>query len=203
LYFFYVALCLPFFLAGGLDVGVLSIMSRPATLYYNFSIVIFFAFGLLLVMMTLNQAGGRLAKFRRPLWIAFGLQLVVAVPVGLSEFHHVWRQSLEAAVTVPAADVRAAWTMVDKACTVSPADVLLQRFYRLPYWIRPQAVAKAHMVVMVDPHLYPPQGLWRDRIHGFVAANRAHLRLVGRAGPVSVWLDPQVPCLPWAALGRS
>ena len=196
LYFIYVILCLPFFLAGALDVAVLSIMSRPASLYYDFSIVIFFAFGMLLVLTTLNRATGRVARIRRLLWIAFGIQLVVAVPVGLAAFHHTWRKSMEAAVTVPAADTEAAWKMVDKACTVSPADALLQRFYRLPYWVRPRAAEHARTVVMVDPELYPPQALWRDHIHGFVAANRARLRLVGRAGPVSVWLDPKAPCLP-------
>lgn len=202
-YFYLSALQPPFFLAGLIDVSVYSLMQRPATLYYNFNVVTFFAFGALLSLMPgtatapLPPVMPRWQRWQQRLRVLFMVQTGLAVPTGLWEMHHVWTSSLAASVTVPQRDAEAAWSLVDPQCGVAPADALLDRFHHLPFWLQPQWADRARYVVAIDAGALSEEARRRDSLHRFVAENRSHLKLLGRSGAVSVWLDPAVACRAW------
>lgn len=175
-----------------------SIMSRKANLYFNFTIVTFLAFGVLLTLIRLRNASvDTLAnQLRRLVAVAFALQLILCVPLGLWQLQDVWVKGTTGRWGVPsqpvsAADAEAAWRMVDLSCSVTVSNSLLQRFYRAPYWFQSKHIGAARFIVVTDRMLNLPASR-RDWVSAFFAAQAGQLDLIGRSGPVTVWRD-----LPW------
>ena len=204
LYFFYAFGSPAFVLAGLPDIAMFSIMTRKANLYFNFTIVTFLAFGVLLTLIRLRNAPiGTLAnRWRRPVAAAFALQLILCVPLGLWQLHDVWVKGNTGrwgppSQPVSAADTEAAWRMVDLSCSVTVSNNLLHRFYRAPYWFQSHSIGAARFVVVTDRTLLKLPARQRDWISKFFATQVDQLDLVGRSGPVTVWRNRNAPCLPW------
>jgi len=204
LYFFYAFGSPAFVLAGLPDIAMFSIMTRKANLYFNFTIVTFLAFGVLLTLIRLRNAPiGTLAnRWRRPVAAAFALQLILCVPLGLWQLHDVWVKGNTGrwgppSQPVSAADAEAAWRMVDLSCSVTVSNNLLHRFYRAPYWFQSHSIGAARFVVVTDRTLLKLPARQRDWISKFFATQVDQLDLVGRSGPVTVWRNRNAPCLPW------
>jgi hypothetical protein len=192
--YFWLAFGSPTFVVAGLpDLAMFSVMARDANHYFDFTIVIFLAFGLLLTLIRLRgSAPGTPARRWRPaLAAAFAVQLLLCVPFGLADLRHAWARAVPLAPPPPAADAEAGWNMVDPNCSVTVSDGLLPRFYEARYWLQWPRVASARFVVTATGEAQA------DPVADFVAAHAARLDLVGRSGPVAVWRNPGVPCLPW------
>ena len=197
LYFFYAAGS-PLFLVSVLpDIGMYSVMTRASNLYFNFTIITFLAFGVLLTLLRLatTPEGTVLARLRKPLIVAFAVQLTVGVPVGLLEFGHVWGKRAPDSRPVAAADQEAAWRMVDLSCSAAVSSSLLDRFYRLPFYLQWWHVGEAQEVVVVDRALLTARG--HDPVLEFVEAHPGRFELIGRSGPVTVWRNRDRGCFPW------
>jgi len=204
LYFFYAFGSPAFVLAGLPDIAMFSIMSRKANLYFNFTIVTFLAFGVLLTLIRLRNASvDTLAnQLRRLVAVAFALQLILCVPLGLWQLQDVWVKGTTGRWGVPsqpvsAADAEAAWRMVDLSCSVTVSNSLLQRFYRAPYWFQSKHIGAARFIVVTDRNLLNLPASRRDWVSAFFAAQAGQLDLIGRSGPVTVWRDRNASCLPW------
>ncbi len=199
LYFIYAIGSLPFYLATLPDVGMYSVLERSSSVYYDFTCIVMLSFGTLAALLRLHAAGesGFAGLARRLFKVAIAAQLAIAIPWTGWQFVHDWHKSMLAAVHVPAADKEAAWNMVDLNCGVCPHDAILDRFYKLPYWLRTDLPQVARYLVTIDPASLSAVALERDPLTPFLAANRDRLRLVGRAGPLTVWLNPSVPCRSW------
>ena len=204
LYFFYAFGSPAFVLAGLPDIAMFSIMSRKANLYFNFTIVTFLAFGVLLTLIRLRNtpAGTPANRWCRPVTAAFALQLILCVPLGLWQLHDVWVKGTTGRWGVPsqpvsAADAEAAWRMVDLSCSVTVSNDLLHRFYRAPYWFQSKHIDAARFIVVTDRPLLNLPARRRDWVSTFFATQASQLDLVGRSGPVTVWRNRNAPCLPW------
>lgn len=199
LLYFYLSLGSPIFVLAALpDIGMYSIMRRLADLWYAFCIVPFLAFGVLMTVHKLCAASPsrKWQRLRGVLTGAFALQLLVCVPVGAWTLIHTWRKVHIESSPVPSADAEAAWRSVDRACAVAAANNLLGRFYRLPYYIQSYHVQSARYIVATDRTLLRPDAT-PDAVINFVDRHRSDLEFVARFGPVTVWRNPDVPCLPW------
>jgi uncharacterized membrane protein len=204
LYFFYAFGSPAFVLAGLPDIVMFSIMTRKVNLYFNFTIVTFLAFGVLLTLIRLRnaRAGTPAYQWRRPVAVAFAIQLILSVPFGLWDLHQIWVKGNTGRWGAPsqpvsAADAEAAWRMVDLSCSLTVSNSLLHRFYRAPYWFQPKHIGAARFIVATDRILLNQPRVSQDRISAFVAARAGQLDLVGRSGAVTVWRDRNAPCLPW------
>ena len=192
-------------LAGLPDIAMFSIMTRKANLYFNFTIVTFLAFGVLLTLIRLRNAPvGTLAnRWRRPVTMALAIQLILCVPFGLWDLHQIWVKGNAGGWGLPsqpvsASDAEAAWRMVDLSCSVTVSNSLLQRFYRAPFWFQSHNIGSARFIVVTDRSLLNlPASRQDDWVSAFFAAQARQLDLVGRSGPVAVWRDRNAPCLPW------
>jgi len=203
-YFFYAFGSPAFVLAGLPDIVMFSMMHKghldfnftaKANLYYNFTIVTFLAFGVLLTLIRLRNAQAN--HWRRLVAAAFALQLILCVPFGLWQMHQIWARRIISSQPVSAADAEAAWRMVDLSCSVTVSNGLLHRFFGAPYWFQSYHIGVARFIVATDSSLLnQPRGS-QDRIPAFVAARAGQLDLIGRSGPVTVWRDRNAPCLPW------
>jgi len=195
LYFWYAFGSPAFVLAGIPDLALFSIMTRDANHYFDYTIVAFLAFGVLLALVRLRAASvGTLAgRFRPAIAAAFALQLVLCVPFGLLELRHQWARGVAEAPPVAAADAEAARRMVDPACSVTVSAALLPQFYRVRYWFQWENADKARFIVTGNP----PNPGQDDQVADFVATHAAQLDPVGRSGPVTVWRNRDAPCLPW------
>jgi hypothetical protein len=203
LYFFYAFGSPTFVLAGLPDIAMFSIMSRKANLYFDFTIVTFLAFGVLLTLIRLYNAPADTPtnRWRRPVAAVFAIQLILCVPFGLWELHHVWVKGNTGRWGVPsqpvsAADAEAAWRMVDLSCSVTVSNSLLHRFYRTPHWFQSKHMDAARFIVVTDRSLLNLPAR-RDWVSAFFAAHAGQLEFVGRSGPVTVWRNRKAPCLPW------
>jgi uncharacterized membrane protein len=197
--YFYLALGSPIFVVAVLpDIAMYSVMRRLVDLWYVFCIVPFLAFGVLMSVHKLCAAvaAPNWQRARGVLLGAFALQLIVCVPVGSWTLIHTWRKVHVESSPVPSADIEAAWRAVDLDCSVVAANNLLGRFYRLPYYIQSYHVGSARYLVSTDRALLKPNAT-PDGVIGFVEAHRTVLDRVARFGPVTVWRNPEVPCLPW------
>jgi uncharacterized membrane protein len=199
LLYFYLSLGSPIFVVAVLpDLGMYSLMRRLADLWYVFCLVPFLAFGVLMTVHKLSSAPAT-AKWQQGRGVllgAFALQLLICVPVGSWTLVHTWRKVHIESSPVPSADVEAAWRIVDRACAVAAANNLLGQFYRLPYYIQSYHVGSARYLVSTDRALLKPNAT-PDGVISFVDAHRPNLERVARFGPVTVWRNPGVPCLPW------
>jgi hypothetical protein len=195
LYFFY-AFGSPAFVAAGIpDIAMFSIMKQDANHYFDFTIVTFLAFGVLMALTRLRVApvGTLAGRFRPVITAAFALQVVLCVPFGLLELRHQWARGVAEAPPVAAADAEAAWRMVDPACSVTVSAALLPQFYRVHYWFQWENAGNARFIVTGNP---PNRGQ-DDQVADFAATHAAQLDPVGRSGPVTVWRNRDAPCLPW------
>jgi uncharacterized membrane protein len=204
LYFFYAFGSPPFVVAGFPDLAMFSIMTRKANLYFNFTIVTFLAFGVLLTLMRLRDApiGTLSNRWRRLVSVAFAIQLILCVPFGLWELHDVWSKGNAErwgppSQPVSASDAEAAWQMVDLSCSVVVSNSLLHRFYRAPYWFQLNNISAARFVVMSDGTLPNLPERRHDWVSGFFATQANQLDFIGRSGSVTVWRNRNAPCLPW------
>jgi hypothetical protein len=195
LYFWYAFGSPAFVLAGIPDLALFSIMTRDANHYFDYTIVAFLAFGVLLALVRLRAASvGTLAgRFRPAIAAAFALQLALCVPFGLLELRHQWARGVAEAPPVAAADAEAAGRMVDPACSVTVSAALLPQFYRVHYWFQWENAGNARFIVTGNP---PNRGQ-DDQVADFAATHAAQLDPVGRSGPVTVWRNRDAPCLPW------
>jgi hypothetical protein len=199
LYFFYAFGSPAFVLAGLPDIAMFSIMSRNANLYFDFTIVTFLTFGVLLTLMRLRSdpPGMPTKGWRRAVKLAFILQLILCVPMGLWELNHLWVKGNRWRVpSVSTADAETAWHMVDLSCTVAVLDSLLQAFYRAPFLLLPRHIGAARYVVVTDRDLLALSAAG-DWVPTFFATQASQLDLIGHSGPVTVWRNHNANCLPW------
>jgi hypothetical protein len=188
--YFWLAFGSPAFVIAGMpDLGLFSLMTRDANHYFDFTIVTFLAFGVLLTVVKLRNTPT--AFGRRLVAAAFAVQLMLCVPFGLGDLHHAWARAIPLAPPSPAADAETAFAMVDPACTVTVSDGLLPVFYRARYWLQWPRVDRARFIVTTSGEAKD------DPVADFVAANSSRLEPVGRSGPVAVWRNPTAACLPW------
>jgi uncharacterized membrane protein len=181
-----------FVLAGVPDLVLFSMMTRDANHYFDFTIVTFLALGVLLTLIGLRDAQSR---WRRLIVAAFAVQLVLCVPLGLADLHHVWARNIALAQAVSAADATAAEGMVDPACSVSVSAALLPWFYRATYWFQWENAGHARFIVTTSPD--PSNPLPDDQVTEFAATHAAQLDRIGQSGAVTVWRNRAAPCLPW------
>jgi uncharacterized membrane protein len=184
-----------FVLAGIPDLALFSIMTRDANHYFDYTIVAFLAFGVLLALVRLRTApvATLTGRVRPAIATAFALQLLLGVPFGLLELRHQWARGVAQAPPAAASDAEAAWRMVDPACSVTVSADLLPDFYRAHYWLQWENAGNARFIVTGNP----PNPGQDDQVGDFVAAHAAQLDPVGRSGPVTVWRNRDAPCLPW------
>lgn len=202
LYFLYGLASPPLYLANALDVGIYALTDRSSAIYYNFNSVTFLGVATLVGLWWLRRWPERSLSAFAPRAVRWVIILALchataAVAVGLGEFRHVWAKNRQATAVVDAASMEAAWNAVDRNCGVAPQDPLLVRFHRLPYWIRSQAPAHAHLLITIDPATITPEAVRRDDIGPFIEAHRDTIHPVERIGPLTIWRNDAVPCRGW------